>query len=64
MDKVVERLITYARIDTRSDEKSQSCPSTRKQLDLAKVLKKEMEEMGLEEVSLDENGYLTASLPS
>ncbi|MBS0011634.1 MAG: peptidase T, partial [Bacteroidales bacterium] len=41
-----------------------SCPSTRKQLDLAKVLKKEMEEMGLEEVSLDENGYLTASLPS
>ncbi|HDZ40545.1 MAG TPA: peptidase T [Bacteroidetes bacterium] len=64
MEKVVERFISYARIDTQSGENSGTCPSTSKQLDLAKVLKEEMEEMGLTEVSLDDNGYLMATLPS
>lgn len=64
MEKVTERLIRYAGIDTQSDENSDSCPSTAGQLELAGILKKEMEEMGLEEVSLDENGYLMATLPS
>ena len=64
MEKVVERFIGYARIDTQSDEDSKRCPSTNKQLDLAKVLKEEMEEMELEEVSMDGNGYLMATLPS
>jgi len=64
MEKVVERFISYARIDTQSDENSHNCPSTSKQLDLAKVLKSEMEEMGLSEISLDENGYLMATLHS
>ena len=64
MEKVVKRFIGYARIDTQSDEDSKRCPSTNKQLDLAKVLKEEMEEMGLEEVSMDDNGYLMATLPS
>ncbi len=64
MEKVVERFIGYARTDTQSDEDSKRCPSTNKQLDLAKVLKEEMEEMELEEVSMDDNGYLMATLPS
>ncbi|MFO7756330.1 MAG: peptidase T [Bacteroidales bacterium] len=64
MEKVTERLIRYAGIDTQSDENSDSCPSTAGQLELAGLLKKELEEMGLEEVSLDENGYLMATLPS
>ena len=64
MEKVVDRFISYARIDTQSDENSDSCPSTTRQLDLARVLKGEMEAMGLDEVNLDDNGYLMATLPS
>ncbi len=64
MEKVVDRFISYSRIDTQSDENSDSCPSTISQLDLAKILKEEMEAMGLDEVNLDENGYLMATLPS
>ncbi len=64
MEKVVERFIRYARIDTQSDESSLSCPSTEKQFKLARLLEKEMEELGLSEISLDDNGYLMATLPS
>ncbi|MFO7850901.1 MAG: peptidase T [Bacteroidota bacterium] len=64
MEQVVERFIRYARINTQSNENSKSCPSTKNQLDLAYLLKTEMEEMGLEDVRLDDNGYLMASLPS
>ncbi|MEE4213594.1 MAG: peptidase T [Bacteroidales bacterium] len=64
MEKVLERFISYARVDTQSDENSESCPSTKKQLVLARMLEKEMKAMGLDEVSLDDNGYLMASLPS
>ncbi len=64
MEKVLERFISYARVDTQSDENSESCPSTKKQLVLARMLEKEMKAMGLDEVSLDDNGYLLASLPS
>ena len=64
MEKVVKRFISYARIDTQSDENSENCPSTFKQLNLAKALRDEMAEMGLTEVSLDDNGYLMATLPS
>lgn len=64
MEKVVKRFIRYARIDTQSDESSKNCPSTEKQLDLARLLAEEMEELGLEDISLDDNGYLMATLPS
>jgi len=64
MGKVVDRFISYSRIDTQSDENSDSCPSTTSQLDLATILKEEMEAMGLDEVTLDDNGYLMATLPS
>jgi tripeptide aminopeptidase len=64
MDKLVERLIRYVKIDTSSDENSESCPSTKKQFDLASMLQKELEDIGLADISLDDNCYLMATLPS
>ena len=64
MHKVVERFIKYVKMDTQSDDSSDSFPSTKKQFELAEVLKKEMEELGLTEIELDENCYLMATLPA
>ncbi len=64
MSKVQNRFIRYAKIDTQSDPNSDACPSTKKQLHLAKELIKELNALGLEDVSLDENGYVMATLPS
>ncbi len=64
MEKLVERFIKYVKIDTKSDPRSESCPSTEKQFNLAKELIKELEELRLKDVSLDENGYVMATLPS
>ena len=59
-----ERLIRYCQIDTQSDPANEDVtPSTEKQFDLAKVLKQELEELGLEDVSLDEHCYVYAKLP-
>ncbi|WP_148629602.1 peptidase T [Bacillus sp. E214] len=63
-NKLVERFITYVKIDTQSDENSQTCPSTEKQFDLLNLLKDELQTIGMEEVTLDENGYLFATLPA
>ena len=64
MEKLVERFIRYAKINTQSDEKSKTCPSTVGQLELAKILAQELKDIGMAEVSLDKNGYLMATLPS
>jgi tripeptide aminopeptidase len=64
MKKVVERFISYAKIDTRSDEGSETCPSTKGQKVLAEILQREMISLGFEEVSLDSNGYLMGTIPS
>jgi len=64
MEKVVERLIKYAKIDTRSDETSEGCPSSEKQWNLARLLEQEMIELGLSDVKVDENCYITATLPA
>jgi len=64
MSNVVERFIKYAKIDTKSDENSPTCPSTDKQFNLANELVKELKEIGLSDVSIDENGYVMATLPS
>ena len=64
MEKMLDRFIRYASIDTQSDENSKSCPSTEKQFDLARLLEKELGELGLSDISLDKNGYLMATLPS
>jgi tripeptide aminopeptidase len=61
---IVDRFIKYARIDTQSDESSTQTPSTQKQFNLAKEVEKELLEMGLTDVSLDNNCYLMATLPA
>ncbi|HAN00700.1 MAG TPA: peptidase T [Marinilabiliales bacterium] len=64
MDKIAERFIRYAKIDTQSNDKSTTCPSTNKQFNLAKILKDELEHMGINKTELDENGYLYAQIPA
>lgn len=61
---IVDRFIKYARIDTQSDENNTQTPSTQKQFNLAKEVEKEMIEMGLTDISLDNNCYLMATLPA
>lgn len=63
MSNVIERFLRYVKIDTQSDFDSETCPSTAKQLNLAHLLQQELEELGLSDVSLDENGYVMATLP-
>ncbi len=63
-DRIVERFKRYIAIDTQSSETSETTPSTEKQFDLARLLEKEMKEMGLQEVSLDEHCYLMGTLPA
>ena len=60
----LDRFLSYVKIYTTSDESNESCPSTPRQLDLAHLLLSELEQIGLQEISLDDNGYLMASLPS
>ncbi|MBN1143116.1 MAG: peptidase T [Bacteroidales bacterium] len=64
MEKLIERFIRYVQINTRSDENSKTCPSTPGQMTLANMLATEMTEMGLQDVSVDENGYVMATLPA
>lgn len=64
ISKVYDRFIRYAKIDTQSDPDSETCPSTKKQFHLAKELVKELNGMGLENVHMDEHGYVMATLPS
>ena len=63
-NKVRERFIRYAKIDTQSQAGSSSTPSTKKQFDLAKELKRELEEMGAQNVRLSEQCCLFAAIPS
>jgi tripeptide aminopeptidase len=63
-ENVLEKFFKYIKIDTQSNEDSSTCPSTAKQLDLAKILQSELQSLGLSDISLDENGYIMATLPS
>ena len=58
-----ERLLNYVKYDTASDGGSQTCPSTEKQLVFARVLEQEMRDLGLQNVRLDQNGYLYGTVP-
>ena len=60
----LERFLRYVRIDTQSDPRSDTFPSTAKQLDLSRLLVAELRAMGLEDAELDEHGYVFASLPA
>jgi tripeptide aminopeptidase len=61
---VLDRFLRYVRIDTRADESSATCPSTPGQLTLQRLLAAELEAIGLPDVTLDEHGYLMATIPA
>ncbi|MFO7703143.1 MAG: peptidase T [Psychroflexus maritimus] len=61
--ELLNRFIKYVKIDTQSDASSTTTPSTKKQWKLANLLKEELEEMGMQEVSIDDNAYVMATLP-
>jgi len=61
-DDVLERFLRYARIDTQSVAGATTSPSTEMQLDLSRLLRDELEEIGLDDVRLDEHGYVYGSL--
>ena len=63
MEKILDRFLRYVAIDTQSDENSESQPSAAKELDLLKLLCKELNDMGVE-ATLDEYGYVMGSIPS
>jgi tripeptide aminopeptidase len=58
------RFLRYVRIDTQSDEESETYPSTDGQLVLLRLLRDELERLGLADAAIDEHGYVTASLPA
>ena len=61
---LINRFVSYVTVDTESDPTSESTPSTAKQWDLANALVEELKSIGMEEVSIDENAYIMATLPS
>ena len=61
---LVERFLKYVSFDTQSSEETEITPSTPGQMVFARYLKEELETLGLEEITLDENGYLFATLPA
>ncbi|MDE6048695.1 MAG: peptidase T, partial [Paramuribaculum sp.] len=64
MTSVVDRFLQYVKFDTQSDELTQMTPSTPGQMIFARHLENELKELGLTEITLDENGYLMATLPA
>lgn len=61
---VVDRFLEYVKFDTQSDELTNLTPSTPGQMIFARFLEQELRKLGLKDISLDENGYLMATLPS
>ncbi|MCD3197158.1 peptidase T [Clostridium botulinum C/D] len=64
METVVEKFLKYIKFDTKSSEESSTTPSTKGQIQLAKEIAKELKEIGLSEVSVDDKAYVMATLPS
>lgn len=64
LENLTKRFIEYVKIETTSDEQSSTCPSTKNQLEFAKMLAEELSKIGLEDVEVDENGYVMATCPS
>jgi tripeptide aminopeptidase len=63
-NEIIERFTSYVKVDTQSNENSETCPSTEGQLTLANMLVDELKTIGMEEVTMDENGYVMATLPA
>jgi tripeptide aminopeptidase len=64
MSTVLERFLRYVRYDTQSDEASNTCPSTDKQLVLLRDLVTELHAIGVTDASIDSHGYVMATIPS
>lgn len=62
--EIIQRFVSYVKVDTQSNENNSSCPSTEGQLTLAKMLVVELNNIGMQEISIDENGYVMATLPA
>ena len=63
MKTVLERFLTYVSMNTQSDEESYTCPSTPGQLSLGTLLVEEMKGLGIADARMDENGYVTGTIP-
>ena len=63
-EKLLRRFITYIKIFSTSDAESETTPSTERQWDIANYLYKELQELGLEDVSIDDKGYVFGFIPS
>jgi len=63
-EDAAERFLRYVRIDTQSAEESETYPSTDGQLVLLRLLRDELEQAGLPDATIDEHGYVTATLPA
>lgn len=63
-DEIMKRFITYVKVDTQSNEDSETCPSTPGQWTLLHMLEEELTQIGMKDVHIDENGYLFATLPA
>ncbi|MEL0457015.1 peptidase T [Flavobacteriaceae bacterium SZ-1-7] len=63
-EHLIKRFISYVTVDTESDPNSKTTPSTEKQWDLANKLAEELKSIGMQEVTIDKNAYIMASLPS
>lgn len=63
-EHIIKRFISYVTVDTESDPNSNTTPSTKKQWDLANKLVDELKAIGMEEVTIDDNAYIMATLPS
>ena len=64
MQNIIDRFVKYVKIDTQSDPNNPNFPSTEKQWNLAKLLVDELKEIGMQDVTIDENCYVMATLPS
>lgn len=62
--QLIQRFFSYITVDTQSDPESNTTPSTQKQWDLANKLVEELKRIGLQEVTIDQNSYIMATLPS
>jgi tripeptide aminopeptidase len=63
-NEIIERFTSYVKVDTQSNENSETTPSTEGQLTLANKLVEELKTIGMSEVTIDENGYVMATLPA
>lgn len=63
-ERVLERLLRYVKVYTTSDDESEATPSTARQFDLANMLVKELQEMGIADARVDDKGYVYASIPA